>query len=147
MKITVSRQIDAPPQRVFEVFTDLRRCAERVGGIESARVLTDGPVGVGTRWTETRKIMGKLSSETMWITAFDPPRGYTAEAASHGTHYTSTFGFEPEAGGTRVTMVFEGRPIGLMAKLMMPLGALLCGSLKKMIARDMDDLARACGSG
>lgn len=147
MRVVYSREINAPPHRVFEVFSDLPNAAERISGIESVEMLTDGPVGKGTRWTETRKMMGKLSSETMTITGFDPPKSYTAEAESCGAHYTSVFTFEPAGEGTRVTMTFEGRPVSLFAKLMMPLGALMSGALKKMIAKDLDDLARYCEGG
>lgn len=145
MNIQLSREMGASAERVYAVFTDLHGAADRVGGIESIQVLTDGPFGVGTRWIETRKMMGKLATETMWITAMDPPKSYTAEAESCGTHYTSTYTLEPTASGTRVTLSFVGRPITLTAKLLMPLGTLLMGrAIKKMVAKDLDDLAAAC---
>lgn len=144
MRVEISRQIDAPIGRVYEVFTDLHRAAERVSGIESAEVLTDGPFGVGTRWTETRLIMGKASSETMWITAVDPPRSYTAEAESCGTHYTNVFLFEVTDSGTRVSTTFSGRPVKLWAWLIAPMGLLMCGTIRKMVAQDLADLAAVC---
>lgn len=144
MRIEVTRQIDAAPERVFEVFTDLAQATERIEAIEHLEVLTDGPIGEGTRFTETRKIFGKSSSETMTITSFDPPASYTVEAESCGTHYISSYSFDPVDKGTRVAISFEGRPITLLAKLMMPLGILMCGSIKKMIAKDMDDLSNCC---
>jgi carbon monoxide dehydrogenase subunit G len=147
MKVDVSKQIDAPVERVFEVFTDLHHAAERIAGIVSVEVLTDGPFTVGTRWKETRKMMGKLATETMWITAVEPSRSYTAEAESCGTHYTSTYTFESENGTTRVTMSFRGRPMTLLAKLMSPLGYFMTGMIRKMLVEDMDDLAAVCEAG
>lgn len=147
MKIAVTRQINAPIERVFDVFTDLPRAAERIRGIESVEVLTDGPFAVGTRWKETRKMMGKLATETMWVTAVEPSRSYTAEAASCGTHYTSTYTFEAFDGGTRVMMSFMSRPTTLLGKLMSPLGVLMSGAIRKMLVKDMDDLAGVCESG
>ena len=90
-------------------------------------------------------MMGKLATETMWITAFDPPRSYVVEAESCGTHYTSTMTLEPSDGGTRVTMSFEGRPLTLLSKLLsFPMGLMMKGMLRKMIANDLADLARYC---
>lgn len=146
MKAEVTRQIAAPIESVFDVFTDLPRAADRISGIESVEMLTDGPFAVGTRWKETRKMMGKLATETMWITAVELNRSYTAEAESCGTHYTTMFTFEPADGGTRVTMSFAGQPMTLLAKLMSPLGRLMSGAIKKMLAKDLDDLAAACES-
>ena len=144
MQLQITRQINAPLDRVFDVFTDLRAAAERVGGIESVEVLTDGPFAVGTRWKETRKMMGKLATETMWISAVEVNRSYTAEAESCGTHYTSTYTFEESDGGTLVTMSFAGRPVTLLAKLMSPLGCLMAGMIRKMLVKDLDDLAGVC---
>ncbi len=148
MRIAVSRQIDAQVERVFEVFTELDRASERIGGIESVEVLTDGPFGEGTRWTETRRMGGRLASETMTITGFDPPRSYTAEAKSCGAHYTTTLSFDPAGSGTKVTMSFGGVPTNLMARLMMiVMGPLMRGTITKMIAQDLDDLAQVCEAG
>ena len=144
MKLEVTQQINAPVERVYEVFTDLPSAADRITGIESVELLTDQPFGVGTRWKETRKIMGKEATETMWITAVEVNRSYTAEAESCGTHYTSVFTFEPSDGGTRVTMRFSGRPVTLVARLLTPLGLLMTGTIRKMMAGDLADLAAVC---
>ena len=37
----------------------------------------DGPVGVGTRWTETRTVMGRTSDQPMEVTALEPDRRFT----------------------------------------------------------------------
>ncbi|MEM9347409.1 MAG: SRPBCC family protein [Planctomycetota bacterium] len=144
MKLEVKRQISAPIERVYDVFTDLPHAAERVSGIESVEVLTDQPFGVGTRWEETRIMMGKRATETMWITAVEPNRSYTTEAESGGAHYKSTFTFEPNDAGTRVVMSFEGRPMTWWSKMLSPLGLLMKGSIRKMLHQDLDDLAAVC---
>lgn len=147
MNVQVTRQIMAPRQRVFDVFTDLRSAADRISGIESVEVHTDGPTAQGTRWTETRKMMGKSATETMTITAFDPPNSYTAEARSHGSHYLSTFTFQTDGAGTKVTLSFTGTPTNLLSKLfMIMVGPLMMGSVKKLLAQDLDDLKKSCES-
>lgn len=144
--VTVSREIAAPPEEVFRVFSDLHGCADRISGITRAEVLTDGPIGAGTRWRETREMFGREHSEEMEITRFDPPHGYLVEAESCGCHYYTEFKFTPTGTGTRAEMSFRGEPVTLMAKLMMPIGQLFSGSLVRMIEQDLDDLKCAIES-
>ncbi len=140
-EFTLSRRIAAPPERVFEISTDLRHAAEHVRGITRLEVLTDGPIGVGTRFRETRIVLEREATEEMEVTAFDPPRSYTVEAESCGTHFASTFTFEPVDGGTEVRLVFRAEPRTFGAKVM---GFVFRGMLKscmRAVAQDLDDIA------
>ena len=139
--VTVSHLVKADPETTFRVFADIPNCASTIAGIETVEMLSDGSVGIGTRWRETRIMMGKQATEEMWITGFDPPRSYMVEAESHGTHYHSRYDFEPVEGGTRVTLRFEGRPLSLTAKLLTIVGYLFMGQVRKMLAQDMADAA------
>ncbi|MEM8933857.1 MAG: SRPBCC family protein, partial [Acidobacteriota bacterium] len=103
---SVTRRIDAPVDEVFAVFADFEHAAERIDGIRELDVLTDGPIGAGSRFRETRVMYGKEATEEMEITAFEPDRSYTVECTSHGAHFTSVYTFEPEHGGTNVTLSF-----------------------------------------
>lgn len=144
MKMILQRQIDAPPSRVFEVFTDLDRLEEVVPEIVKTETLTDGPLGVGSRIRSTRKMFGKEASEEMEFVAFDPPTGYQLEARSHGAHYLTGYRFEPAGGGTLVHFEFTGKAESLMAKLMTPLSMLCAGAMKKMMVREFDALQAEC---
>lgn len=141
--VTVETTIRAAPERVFAIATDLPNIAETVSGIESVEVLTEGPVGVGTRWRETRKMYGKTATEEMRVTGFEPPRSFVAEAESHGAHYTTEFRFEPEGLGTRLTLVFGARPLTLAAKVFSVVGVLMAGTVRKALEQDMEDVKRA----
>ena len=143
-KFTTRRRINAPRSRVFAVFTDFASAGDRIRGIKSLEVLTDGPVGSGTRFRETREMFGKEATEEMEITVFEPDARYRVEAESHGCKYLTTFEFEERDGATDMTMVFEGVAESLMAKLMTPLAWLLSGATRKIIEADIDDLQRHC---
>ena len=136
MKITT--QIAAPPETVFDVAADLPNAAEHVDGITKIEMLTDGPVGAGTRFRETRVMMGREATEEMEVTAFDRPRSYTVEATSCGCHFASSFTFTAEGDGTQVVLNTQSKPLTLFAKLMSPLGALMMGPMKKAMAQDLD---------
>ncbi|MEM1303789.1 MAG: SRPBCC family protein, partial [Planctomycetota bacterium] len=140
-----SERIDAPVERVFAVATDLPTAAERIDGIDKIELLTDGPVGVGTQWKETR---GKSGTETLEVSAFDAPNGYTVSCDSCGCHFDSRFRFEPlEGGGTRATLDVTTTAESLMAKLMAPLTRLMMGGMKKAVAQDLADIKRAAEAG
>lgn len=142
--VRVEVRIEAPAERVFALSTDIPRFGEVVGGIERIELLTDGPVGPGTRWRETRVMHGRRATEEMGITAFDPPRTVTIEADSHGAHYVSTYHFTPEGGGTRVALEFAAHPRSLMSRLMTAvLGRVMLSSVRKALEADLRDVKRA----
>ena len=89
--VTVEIDINTSPQRTFESFTNLPRMGEVVTAINKVKTLTNGPVGVETRFSETRTMMGKQATEEMEVTQFEPPSLFVHEAKSHGCHYISTY--------------------------------------------------------
>lgn len=144
MKIACSEHVDAPVERVFAVASDIERAPEVISAITKMDMLTPGPVGVGTRFRETRIMFGKEATEVMEFTVFDPPRSYTLVADSHGCHYMSTFRFTPEAGGTRVDFEFTGDAHSFGAKVMSAvMGPLMKGTMRKMLAKDLRELKHA----
>ena len=140
-QVTVDIEINASPLRTFEVFSDLENAAANVRGIQKMEILTEGPVGKGTRFRETRIMMGKEATEEMEITEFTPGELYAHEANSHGSQYISTYRFEPAGDATRVSMTFEGRPQSFMAKVMtLTLGWMMTGMIRKCVGEDFNDL-------
>ncbi len=143
--MTVSRHVAAPPERIWAVLTDLEHSPDVIGAIEAVELHTGSGFDVGTRWTETRTMMGRTATETMEVTAVDPPRSYVVEADSSGTHYRSEFLVVPDGDGTTVTMTFSGQPSGLGGRIVAAtLGRLFASATRKALAADLDDIARAC---
>ena len=143
--VEVRRHVAASVQRVWDVATDLEGSPQVVRGIDAVEVLTPGPFGVGTRWRETRTMMGRSATEEMTVTAVEPQRSYRVEAASRGAHYVSTFAFAPSAdGGTDVTTTFGGRPTSTMARVLgavtAPLGR---RAVTTALEQDLHDIAAA----
>ena len=139
-KIELKQHIAASPETVFRHATDLGGWPETISGITAVERLTDGPVGVGTRFKETRTMFGREATETMEFVAFDEPRGYTLGCENHGSRYRSDFSFESKAAGTDVTMTFEATPLTLMAKVMSVLMRPMMKSIAKHCLKDLEDL-------
>ncbi len=139
-KLRVTKNIDASVERTFTAFSNVNQFADVASAIESVELLTDGPIGVGTRFRETRVMFGKQATEEMEFTAYQPHQTYTIEAHSHGSHYISTFDFKPSGDGTEVALTFEAKPISLFAKIMTPLAKLMTNSVRKAVEQDFDDV-------
>ncbi len=144
--LNLSTTVAAPLSQVFQAFADFEKADAIIDSIVRIEMLTDGPVGVGTRFSETRVMFGKEATEEMEVTAFAPDRLITVSADSCGSRFDSTFRFMPEGSGTRVDMEMVIRPVTLMAKLMWPIGWLMKGTMKKMMQSDMDQVKAACES-
>lgn len=140
-RFQMSQQVAAPVEATFRVFTDLRNAAGRIRGITQLEVLTDGAIGVGTRFRETRVIMKRPATETMEITRFEPNQLYSVGCDSCGARYDCTFRFTPQAGGTRVDFEMEARGTTFFSKLMGALlGWMMRGMMEKCFRQDLDDL-------
>ena len=143
--ITVEEVIQAPVERVFEVFADIPGAGERISGITKLEMLSEGPVGKGTRWRETRIMFGREATEEMWISEFEPLRSYSAEAESHGAKYLSRYDFISENGGTRVVLKFGSEGQTFFTKLMGKLFfKAMAKSMGKLLKKDMTELKQIC---
>ena len=142
-QFTLKKHIEAPPERVFEVVTDLRGAPERIRGITKMEVLTEGPIGVGTRYRETRIMFKREASEVMEITTFDPPRSMATRAESCGCLYHTEFRCTPSGGGTDLELLFDGQPQSFFGKLMGFLFSFMMKSCIKETEKDLDDIKAA----
>lgn len=133
----------APPAKVFAVASDFPNGARTVKAITKMEMLTPGPVGVGTRFRETRTMFGREATEEMQVTAFDPPRSYALEAKSHGCHYMTELHFTPSGTGTEIEMRFKAVPLTFMAKVMGTLMRFMSKKMMQMCSQDLEDIARS----
>ena len=143
MRFEITHHLPVPPEKVFEYAIDIDRLADRVQGIVSCEKLTDGPVGLGTRFREKRIMFKREATETMEFYVFDPPRAYSVSADSHGCRYLTEFTFTAAGDGTDVHVAFQAEPYKLGSKI---LGFIFRPMMKRCmheIAKDLDDLARA----
>ncbi|WP_041563478.1 SRPBCC family protein [Nocardia brasiliensis] len=145
--ITVTREVAATPDRVWAVITDLERTAAVIRGITRLERLDNGAgFTVGTTWRETRVMFGKEATETLSVTALVPGQSYTTEADSHGTHYRSIVTLTAKGQNTLLAMGFEGKPHGKVTRTAAFIGRLFEGPTRRMLQRDLDDIAKAAES-
>lgn len=139
----IKRHVSATPEHVFGVATDFRRAPEFIRGIKKVEVLTEGPVGVGTRFRETRMMFKREATEEMVVSVFEPPTRYTLESESCGCRYHSEFHFTRTGSGTDMEFRFDAQPLSMMAKILSILFRPMMKGVIKMIENDLDDVKAA----
>lgn len=145
-ELNFSRTIAAPVEVVFDAFADVHGFADRVDGIERVEVLTDGEIGLGTRFRETRIMFGKEATEEMEFTQFQRNQALTVSADSCGSHFDTIFHFRPQGAQTHVDIKMVIQPTTWMAKLMSPLSFVMRSTMKKMMDSDFDQIQAYCES-
>jgi uncharacterized protein YndB with AHSA1/START domain len=143
-QVSVSSEIKAPVEKVFQLFTDIEHGPEHVSGIKEISLLTTGPFNLGTRWLETREVLGRLDDAEMEVTAFERNRAYTLTHHKGGVRIDTTFTFEPIGPNlTKVSIVFNPSNQGLPPGLLLPLAWATGGRIRHVLSDDLEDLKRS----
>jgi uncharacterized protein YndB with AHSA1/START domain len=140
MTVTAATDIAAPVERVFEVFTDLEHTAERVSNIRSIEMLTVGGFQLGTRWRETREVLGQLDSAEMEVTSFERNRTYTIAHHKAGAQIDAVFTFEPIDRDTKVQVEFSLDSHGLPPGALAPVRWAISDKVRDVLNHDLADL-------
>jgi uncharacterized protein YndB with AHSA1/START domain len=114
--IVSSIDIARPPGEVFAYATDPSRFPEWQRDVVRVRIEGDGPPGVGSRFTTTRRVGGSERTMTQEITECRVPSSWAAHGVDGPIRPSATVTVEPLDGGarSRVTFAldFEGHGIG-----------------------------------
>ena len=141
MLVTEKKIIKASIEEVWSLVTDIEKSKDRIECIIDIKILERPEVGVvGLKWEETRKMFGKESTETMWITEAIENDYYKTRAENCGCVYISTISLSKVNEGVELSMSFESIPQTFMAKLMTPMMFLMTGTIKKAFKKDLIDI-------
>lgn len=102
--------IERTPEDVFDYLVDLRNEMEWNPGVVSMQKLTEGPLGVGTRYLAKWKQSGHIEVE---CTEFDPPRRWAYHNGGP-VSVTFTVNLTRHGAGTRLAATFDAQPHGWM---------------------------------
>jgi carbon monoxide dehydrogenase subunit G len=147
-KISVSNEVKAPVEQVFNLFTDIEHAAERVAGIKKIEIMSTGPFNLGYRWNETRDVLGREDDAEMEITAYERNHSYTVShrkgaGLGSGVRIDTVFTFEPTPAGTKVSIEFDLNAQGLPPALLAPLEWAIGGKVRHALSDDLDDLKKS----
>ena len=116
MAINETVVIDRPPQDVFADVSDLARHPEWQNKLLDATVEGEGPIRVGTRVKQRRRVDGGTRTFTLEITEHDPPNRLAFRGIAGPMRPQRTISLEPLEDGQRTRYAaeldFEGHGLG-----------------------------------
>jgi len=139
--IVVSKTIAAAPARVFQSLADIPNAPRTFSSVVKIEMLTPGPIGVGSRWKETRIVDGTKGTKTVEMTQFEPHKRFVTEAVKMGLRMRMTCVVEPSADdAATVTLTMQTTPHNLLGKLLMPMVAGFADAMRAMLEKDLEEV-------
>jgi len=133
--ISESIEIERKPEDVFAYLDDVERHGEWQEQIVAVKRQDDGPLRVGSRVKETRRVPGGDRTMTYEVTEHNPPRQSSFRVLDGPIRADGTISIEPIGDGSRsrltITIDFKGH--GLAGKVLLPVAK---GQARKQIPKD-----------
>jgi len=101
-------------------------------------MITDGPVGFGTKWRETRRMYNQRSVDEWEMTAFESSDFFSAYSGSHGYDVNRMMRVEPEREFSRLALEMTTRPRAFIGKLGTPVEWFMSGMMKSIVRKDLE---------
>lgn len=147
-RLRLSRQVQASPEQLWTVLTDLDHAVENLSQVTEIHLITAGPYAVGTGWRERRRMLGASDSQEQWVVENDPKRRTVLESASGSNRYRTTITLDPldDGAATQLTLIFEAissRPGALQRVAMKVIGPLGTTLTERALRTELNDIAEA----
>jgi uncharacterized protein YndB with AHSA1/START domain len=139
VKFPIHSEIAKPPERVFDAMADARNETHWNSKVTRSEMVSDGPVGQGTKFTTVNR--GKPYPSV--ISTYDRPNLLVFEVSGKQMDITTTFTFKAAGDRTAVESEFDFRPKGF-TKVMFPVMKSL---IRKDLAEQSASFARFCEAG
>jgi len=134
--------IDRPVHDVFEYVANLANVPQWNYAIVETRKLSEGPVGVGSRYFQLRSLPSP-SEESLLVTEYEPDRRFAVEGDLGPLSGTLTYEFQETDGATRLTNSADLEAGGL-ARLAAPITT---GRIREAVAANLEVLKSLLESG
>ena len=114
--------IDRPAEDVFDFVADERNEPRYNPKMRRAELISDGPIGAGTRFEAETVSMGRAVEMVIEFTGFERPRRIEETVHMSSMDLQGGLTFDPVPGGTRMRWTWDLEPHGML-KVMSPLVA------------------------
>jgi hypothetical protein len=113
--------IDRPITEVFEFISDLRNGPKMNEDILNVEKLTDGPIGVGSKFKETKVIRGRNTEAMIEVVQYEATTAFSAQSEVNGLKVTYHYQLSEGNNGTIVKFHCEVKTSGLIMSITKPL--------------------------
>jgi uncharacterized protein YndB with AHSA1/START domain len=135
MNFTNTITINRPPAEVFAYLAEFENVPRWNYAISETSQTTDGPVGVGSRYRQTRTIPA-LAEETFEVTEFEPDRALSIRGTLGPFYGDLTYTLTRAGTGTALTNTANLRASGPLR----PIAALAGARVKSAVAANLNTL-------
>ena len=142
-RVETSVFIARPYEEVFDFIANFENNPSWQSGMQEARQTSDGPIGVGTTYSQLAKFLGRRVESTFEIIEFEPGRRIKGRSTSGSFPITFTRTVEPVEGGAKVSALIEGDAGGFF-KLA---GPILNRLVQRQVNADYSNLKSVLESG
>jgi hypothetical protein len=97
--------VDVPIQEAFQYASTLENAPLFMKNVKKIEKLTEGPVGVGTRYRETREIRGREASAVIEFIEYVPNAKYSVKSEMKGMETIYHYSFT--SSGSQTNIHFE----------------------------------------
>ncbi|MEE9163867.1 MAG: SRPBCC family protein [Thermoplasmata archaeon] len=105
--------INRPVEEVFAYSSNPENYVKWEVHCRGSEITSEGPLGVGTTFTDEVQFLGRRIKQIFEITEYEPNRKVSFKSISGPMGATGSFTYESVEGGTKVTVVGESDPRGL----------------------------------
>ena len=130
-----STTINRDPAEVFAYATDPSKNTEWDEDLIESKMISDGPMEVGSVVTDKRKFLGRDMDSEMEVTKYGAGKIFAVKTKSGPVPFEITYSFSPADGGTKVDIHAEGEPAGFFKLAGGAMAKELEKSLKKTTAK------------
>lgn len=125
--------IACPPERVAAFAGDPGNAPKWYVNIRSVEWLTDPPLRVGSRMAFVAHFLGRRIAYTYEVRELEPGRRLVMSTTEGPFPMETSYGWEPEDGGTRMSLRNRGEPTGF-SRLVAPM---MAGAMRRANQADL----------
>jgi carbon monoxide dehydrogenase subunit G len=144
--IHLNTTIDASPEAIWDVVTDVAQMAQILRSVKSAELLTEGEYAVGTTWREERTFFGHHGTEELHVTECDAPRRTLVETTLGRDKIRTAYSIQPHR--DRLTRLLVTAAVDMHERsqasrlIWNTWGNVSFEATKKMLQQDLEDIQK-----
>ena len=112
IKVEHSVTINKPAADVFAYIVDPANTVKYDDELLESKLLTPGPIAVGSVITDKRKFIGREMDSELKVTAYEPNSRFALKVTKGPVPFEITYTLSAAGGGTQLNVKAEGEPGG-----------------------------------